>query len=356
MQNLKAKTILYFFPGSKSSFVAKDIRLLSKHFNIKEYSFKTQNKKLILWELIKQKTFILFNIFSSSIFIIKFGGYWSLIPVIIARAFGKKSIIITGGTDCVSFPQMHYGNFQNKYLGWFTSLSFKYTNRIIALHPSMIKSDYLYHDCSYNQQGLEVHIPNLRTPYSLAYNGYDSEFWEKSNEKQQLSFLTVASGLGEERRRILKGIDSILEIASEFPNYIFTIVGTDSTEIREYPNNVILKPKANAEELIEYYSKAQFYLQLSMSEGFPNSLCEAMLCECVPIVSNVASMPFIIDDSGFVLERKDKNLLRELIQTAIESDTDTLGKKARKRIADNFTEQERERKLIEAIELTIMNK
>ena len=344
------KRIIYFYPGTKSSFVTKDIRLLSSHFKVKSCSFNTSNKKLILWELLKQKVFLLINIFNTSVFLIKFGGYWSLLPVVFARLFGKKVIIITGGTDCVSFPNMAYGNFQNKYLGWFTKYSFKWANHIIALHPSMMYSEYIFDDCVNKKQGLQVHISNLKTPFSVVNNGYDSSNWKKSEAKHKATFLTVASGLSENRRRVLKGIDTILEIADEFPENSFIIVGADSNELPNRPKNVILKPQSNAKELQKYYSQAEFYLQLSMSEGFPNSLCEAMLCECVPIVSNVASMPFIVDDSGFILERKDLSLLKDLIIKALKSDTVTLGKKARARIADNFTEEKRAKGLIEAVE------
>ena len=341
--------ILYTYPGIKSTFVAKDIRLLSRQYQVNEYAFDLTKKKLLLWELFKQKFAILKNIFSTSVFIVKFGGYWSLLPVVFARVFAKKCIIITGGTDCVSFPKMAYGNFQNKTLGWFTSKSFQYAHHIIALHDSMIQNDYSYDKCFFKEQGLKVHIPKLKTPYTVAHNGYDAEQWKKSNEKKKGSFLTVAGGLGEERRRILKGIDSILQIAAQFPDNDFIIVGTNTDEIAEHPKNVILKPKSDAKELQLLYSQAEFYLQLSMSEGFPNSLCEAMLCECVPIVSNVASMPFIVGDSGFVLEHKDLSLLKTLIQKSLKSNTEELGKKARKRIADNFTEEKRAKDLIEAV-------
>lgn len=345
----KRDIIIYFYPGVKSSFVAKDIRLLSKQFDVREYSFDTSNKKMILWELFKQKVFILQNLFNSTVYLIKFGGYWSLLPVFFARVFGKKSIIISGGTDCVSFPEISYGNFQNKVLGLFTKLSFKNANIIIALHESMISSEYNYKNLKFKFQGIKIHIPEIKTEFAIINNGYDSTVWNKTQEKIPNTFITVAGGIAENRRRILKGIDIFIEAAKVFPDYKFIIVGGNENNILQLPSNVIIKPKATQDELIKYYSEAQFYLQLSMSEGFPNSLCEAMLCECVPIVSKVASMPYIVDDSGFILERKDLNLLKEIIINAINSDTEALGIKARNRIATMFTEKNRAQKLIDIV-------
>ncbi len=343
------KRILYIYPGGRSTFMAKDIRLLSSEFDVDEYNFPTANKKMLLWYLLKQKMFLLFHLSHYDLFLIKFAGYWSLLPVIFARFFGKKSMIITGGTDCTAFPSIGYGNFQNKILSRFTAYSFKNTDRIIALHKSMIISDYSYVDCVNKKQGIKNFIPKIKTPFDEIPNGYDAKLWVKTNEKQTATFITVASGLHEKRRQLLKGIDLIIQVAEFFPDAFFYIVGAEGSELPEKPANVITLGKKTQKELVELYSQARFYLQLSMSEGFPNSLCEAMLCECVPVVSNVASMPFIVGDSGFVLEKKDVKLLKSLIDRALKADTEALGKKARQRIAENFTIEQRQKKLVETV-------
>jgi hypothetical protein len=349
-QNIR---ILYIYPGSLSTFMAKDIRLLQKHFQVKADFFPTKNKKLLPYYLLRQFIRYLFLIHQTEVFIIKFGGYWSLAPTLIAKLMGKKSLIITGGTDCVGFPSLAYGNFQNPGLAWFTKKSFQLASHIVALHPSMMQQDYRYDICIHQKQGLQFHIPGLKTPWSVIYNGYDAEFWQCNEKKIPKTFITVASGLGEERRRKLKGIDLILQIATRFPDYTFQIVGTEPQELPDAPKNVELVGKKNANELVNYYSKATYYLQLSISEGFPNSLCEAMLCECIPIVSHVASMPFIIGDSGYILDKNDLGLLESLIQRIAKEENATQGKQARHRIAENFTEHKRENELKHLIEQLI---
>ena len=37
------------------------------------------------------------------------------LPILFSKIFFKKSIVVAGGTDCVSFPSIGYGNFSNKF-------------------------------------------------------------------------------------------------------------------------------------------------------------------------------------------------------------------------------------------------
>src|SRR6185369_10376616 len=98
------------------------------------------------------------------------------------------------------------------------------------------------------------------------------------------------------------------------------------------------------------YSKQQFYFQISIAEGFPSAICEAMLCNCIPIGSNVAAIPMIIGDCGFVLNKRDPEMLMALIKNALNSDTKTLAKKSRERIIELFPQGKREAELIKLIE------
>jgi glycosyltransferase involved in cell wall biosynthesis len=170
-----------------------------------------------------------------------------------------------------------------------------------------------------------------------------------STDKKKRTFITVTGGLEFSFQQQLKGIDLILKVANEFPDCEFTIVGVPATlQLAIFSANVKTIPPTKNNELQKLYSTHQFYLQLSMAEGFPNALCEAMLCECVPIVSNVFSMPEIIESSGFVLNERNVDLLKELIRTAILTDQQELiskGKLARGIIGEKYSLNKRKEKL-----------
>ena len=54
--------------------------------------------------------------------------------------------------------------------------------------------------------------------------------------------------------------------------------------------------------LRKYFSTSQFYIQASRLEGLPNALCEAMLCECIPIGNSVFGIPSAIGNTGMLFE------------------------------------------------------
>jgi glycosyltransferase involved in cell wall biosynthesis len=109
------------------------------------------------------------------------------------------------------------------------------------------------------------------------------------------------------------------------------------------------------QELPSFIANKRFYLQLSMSEGFPNALCEAMLSGCIPIVSNVGAMPFIVGETGYVLNKKDPDLLVQHINHALESNLPELSLKARNRISDAFPLRNRADQLIKSIKQHLQN-
>lgn len=337
--------LLYFHTG-KSSFVNKDIEILQEKFAVIDFFFDTANKKKYWFVLIRQIFFLLKHIVSSKLIVCQFAGHHSFFPIFFSRIFLKKSVIVAGGTDCVSFPSIHYGNFYKSFLSLTTKFSFKYCSLILPVHKSLEENNYTYQADDFPKQGYKSFIPGIKTPSTVIFNGYDAEKWFCDTVKQKNTFVTIGAGLNSRFGFKLKGIDLIYDLAKKYPNGKFFIVGGQGVQ-KTPPSNVRLLDKIPNDELRGFLTKMSFYLQLSMSEGFPNALSEAMLCECVPIVSNVGGMPDIVADSGYILKHKDLNELVELVKTAINNpDLTILGKKARTRIENNYTFEKRKELLL----------
>ncbi|MDG2152427.1 MAG: hypothetical protein P8K10_00655, partial [Crocinitomicaceae bacterium] len=80
------KKLLYFHNG-KSSFVEKDISILSECFDLKEFEFKTKLKILVPFEFIRQILFLLRHLTTKKS-IVQFAGYHSFFPVILKKILG----------------------------------------------------------------------------------------------------------------------------------------------------------------------------------------------------------------------------------------------------------------------------
>src|SRR5690606_27101273 len=145
-----------------------------------------------------------------------------------------KVLIQCGGTDAMNMPAINYGNFRKKWLRKATVYSFKNCSIILPVAQALIQQDYSYDRRLPKKQGLLNLIPDLKTPIQVIHNGFDTHFWvDKQEEKRPFSFITVAIGISKANRAAVKGIDLILSMARQFPEYSFTLVGDAEFRCRQ---------------------------------------------------------------------------------------------------------------------------
>jgi len=337
---------ILFVATSPSSFILRDIRALKEKYPVQLLLFHSSPKWKAPFELIRHSVILLVSIFRYHLIICQFAGYHSFLPVLFGKIFRIPVLIISGGTESVSFPSIRYGNFHKKLLGWFTAFSIKSCSHLALKHSTLLEYNYEYDTTQPSHQGILAFVPDCKTPYSVIFNGYDENEFTPSGEKLINSFLTVAAGIEVPFTIPLKGIDLILKIAADFPDSVFTIAGCPETySPPDSPANVSWIHIHDQKQLIELYRQHRFYLQLSMSEGFPNALCEAMLCECIPVGSAVNSIPEIIGDTGYLLRYRSDSELKNLITRMLKTNNFT-GSEARNRICRNYPMSLRKNKLL----------
>lgn len=347
---MEKPVILYIYPVS-SSFIVQDIDSFREAYTVKQFRFQPPNKLLLPLSFIRQKFFLIFNISSSDIIICQFAGYHSLLPVIFAKIFRKPSLIVVGGTDCMSIPSINYGNFRKATLGWFTRRSLKFATHITAPGESLIESNYTYKSIKYPKQGFRNLDNSIQTPCTVIHNGIDTYSFVPlaGVERKRNNFLTICNTI-DHRNFLLKGLDLFVYAARNYPECEFTVIGKVSKGFTlEKSDNLTLSDFIPNEQLPAKISGYTYYCQFSLSEGFGVALAEAMACGCVPIVSNVGIMSYIVGDSGFVLEKYDTTLLKSLINEALKCDTGILSIKARNRIIELFSSKKRATEFLELI-------
>lgn len=320
------------------------MQVLEKKYELVTFDYLIDNKAWALPLLIWQFFYLIYHLPNAVATVTLFGGYHSYLPTLLSKLFGKPSIVILGGSDCVSFPSIGYGNFNNGLQGAFTRWSLNHASHISTVDESLQKCEYLYTTTDLPWQGYKVFCPKATAPCTTIHFGYDADHFHRVAEKTPNSFLTV--GYLNPANYYRKGIDLIFDQAKRRPNCTYTIIGGTEKDLPNgviKPENVTMLASVSYSELVNHYSAHQFYFQLSMMEGFPSAICEAMLCECIPIGSDVAAIPNIIGDTGFVLKQKDVQLLDALIDQALESQDADLGHEARKRIMQKYPVDEREK-------------
>lgn len=347
----RRERILYFYVAP-SSFVKKDIAILEESFEVEKRLISIRTKWRIPFVLLGQFFFLLFTRKRGVVAVTQFAGFHSLVPALFSRISGLRSVIVLGGTDCVSFPSIGYGNFSRKLLGAFTAASMKWSDLLLPVDETLVHYRYTYQPNDGDAQGYLAHRPHIKTRHQVIYNGYDAAAWTFGDAvREPGSFVTIGAGLSG-KYATLKGIDLIVEAARQRPQYTFYIVGGAGLPIENAPENLILNGLIPNEQLNAYLHTKESYLQLSLSEGFPNALCEAMLSGCIPVVSAVGAMPKIIGENGFILEHKSIAgllVLLDELQALSESGKKQLAAAARSRIADHFPEENRKIQLTDAI-------
>ncbi|MBU4190559.1 MAG: glycosyltransferase family 4 protein [Candidatus Thermoplasmatota archaeon] len=323
------KTILFVYPG-RFTFVKRDRKILEKHFKVIPF-YATKN---ILKTLIQLAS----NIRNTDLFFIWFAGWHAFLSVLFANIFKKKSIVIVGGYDAAYVPEISYGVFTSWWRRLLANFVYKHSSKILVVDESL-KNDILANT-------------NLRIEQKIVAvpTGYDYEKYRPKGNKDRRLVITVGNVTKNVVKR--KGFETFVKAAKYLPNINFVLIGrhiddsVNSLKSIATPN-VKFTDFVSDDELLGYYQKVAVYCQLSRYEGLPNALCEAMLCECVPVGTKYCGIPTAIGETGFYTPYNEPEATADAIKKALASPEK--GEMARERIISMFPVREREKRLIKII-------
>ncbi|MDD1761186.1 MAG: glycosyltransferase family 4 protein [Methanothrix sp.] len=264
-----------------------------------------------------------------------FASGHSAAAVLFSKLLGKKSIVIAGGYDVACVPEINYGQFTRT---WDKRLMTLFSLRFADLVLSVSEST--------NREALRWAQPKKIT---VIYNGVDIDSFSPGGKKEDL-VITVGGVSHSNLQR--KGLETFVKSARLVPEARFVVIGKEQDDsiniLRSIASpNVRFAGFVSDQELLQWYQRAKVYVQASAHEGFGISLAEAMLCQCVPVVTNRGALPEVVGDTGFYVPFGDEEATAQGIKTALQSDKGTL---ARKRIEDNFGLTKRETALLKMVD------
>ncbi len=258
-----------------------------------------------------------------------FASWHSLLPVFWARRLGKPSIVVVGGYDVANLPEIGYGSQRSGLRRWFARQVICRADQLI------VTSDAARNEVITNAGADANKIRVLYPGVSFITKG--------ASGPKRNSILTVGHFLRDNLFR--KGLMPFVRAARLMPLYSFIVAGIrldDSIEeLRSLaPENVRILENVSDSELAALYAEARVYVQASLHEGFGMSVAEAMLAECIPVVTQVGSLPEVVGDTGVYILSQDPLEIAKGIQTALNLNGDT-GIRARSRVQELFSVEQR---------------
>ncbi len=325
---------ILFVMNKKSTFVDRDLQMLSNYYEVVPLSPPSSKDN---WPGYISKTKRAMQ--KSSVALGWFAGWHTFPMVYYAKKYRKASLIIVGGYDAVSFPEIGYGAFSN-------------IKESIPARYVLKNADIVLPVSHYLQKEIIKNAGIRGDKIFPVPTGYDANFWKPNGKKENI-VLTVA-GAKNMRRVKIKGLDTFVKAAKLVPHAQFIVIGVEGVA-RDYlrniaPENVKLIGYTPNEELLPYYQRAKVYAQLSISEGLPNTLCEAMLSGDIPVGTNRGGIPEAMGNIGFYVPYGDVRATAEAIKKALNA-PDELGLKARERIVKLFPKKRREEALLKIINI-----
>ncbi len=312
------------------SFVEKDLEILRSTHQVRELHFKG----------IRDIPSLLRGTIWADITFSWFGKLHAFFAVFFSKILGKKAVVVAGGDDVACEPNIGYGMFAFWWKKWCPLFVFRYADLILPV--SEFNKDETIKNAKANPNKIE-----------MIYHGFLGNRFRRIKEISKENIVITIGHVSEETL-IKKGLKLFVESALFLPEVKFILIGPDIDGTLEKmrkiaPNNVGFTGGVYGEELVELCNRAKVYVQISIHESFGCSIAEAMLCECIPVVSNRAAIPEVVGNCEFYVDELSPEKVAEKIKEAL-SAPDDLGKKARERIKTHFPFEKRKREFLEAIE------
>jgi glycosyltransferase involved in cell wall biosynthesis len=293
--------------------VKNDYRALAEHFDVTALRYQSPR------DVLK----ILCAVLRADAVFGWFADRHTALANLLAKLLGKRAFLVVGGYDVANVPKMAHGIMR------------KPLDKIFAMLALRCADDLL---CVSEFVSSEAARYASRAKIKVVYNGVDVEKFTPANEKENL-VLTVTTGGGQRVR--LTGLDTFVAAAELLPRTKFVIVGLsrDAIAVLEHdtPPNLALAEFLPQQKLLAYYRRAKVYCQLSYYEAFGVALVEAMLCECVPVVTRRGALPEVVGNTGFYVPYGDARATATAVKRALKRS----GKKARARALALFSSARR---------------
>jgi glycosyltransferase involved in cell wall biosynthesis len=325
------KARILFVHNSPMSFVAIDLALLRERYEVTELFLPG-------WRLSPAR--VAKGVLQHDLVFGWFASRHSVLPVLLARLLGKPSLLVVGGYDVASLPEIGYGHQRGGPARWVSRL---------AIHSAT----HLLTNAEFSRREA---VRNTGVDYkkiTVIHHGLDMTLYPAPEPgTKEPMVITVANVNTSNLTR--KGLKPFVEAAKFLPEMPFVLIGRFEDGAADYLKdiaspNVTLTGFLDDAKLREYLCRARVYVQASQHEGFGLALAEAMLSGCVPVATRVGALPEVVGGAGIYLPDATPTAIADGVRQALALGNDAW-RSARERITREFPLERRRRGIFREID------
>lgn len=141
-----------------------------------------------------------------------------------------------------------------------------------------------------------------------------------------------------------KGLDDFLKLSEMLSErYQIVLIGLNKKQLRQLPNNIIGFSRIDSiNELVEWYNRADAFVNPSKEESFGLVTVEAMACGTPVIGYNATATPELItNETGRIIPIGNITALIDAVEVVINENSEEFSTNCRKRVENLFNQKER---------------
>jgi glycosyltransferase involved in cell wall biosynthesis len=325
---------ILFVHAYPATFTISDLELLRERYHVSELWFRRDTMSIFQSAA---RAFV--RSLSAKVVFCWFGSFHALIPVVTARILGRTAIVVTAGYDSANMPELGYGNMQRGIRRLIGKTVFRLASVILAT-SEFSRSELL------NNVGVSA------DKVKVVYPGFEPIEFNTQTRKQKVA---LCVGMIDKSNLVRKGMETFVRAAKYLPDVTFVLAGKHLDSTADW-----LKTIATANVIIPGYVadltklmlSASVIVQVSAHEGFGCAIAEAMLCGCIPVVTNRGSLPEVVGDTGVYVPYDDAEATASAIQRALNMDVEAR-LLANRRVREQFLSQCRQEKLYSILDCIV---
>ena len=311
----RAHPAILFIYNYPFRFVVQDCDALRENFTVVEKCLRSKRlEPMSLWNAVR----------ASDVVFAWFASWHSFLPMLYARLLNKRSILVIGGYDIASVPEIGYGHQRGGMRKWIS-------------RATMHLAHYLVTNSEFSEIEAKVNV-GVKQRVNVVYHGIPDTVGELRSNPREYMALTVGGVRSATLSR--KGIESFVRAAALLPDVRFVVVGkwldASIERLRSLATpNVEFTGWVDDCKLMEYYRRASVYVQVSRHEGFGMSVAEAMLAGCIPVVTGAGALPEVVGDCGIYCTSQEPVNVAAAIRRGLASNEEAR-RRARDRVLAKF--------------------